>query len=50
MAHIAVSVSKAFITLGIGNAKFIKGVDISTKAICAITLVADIVGFYLYVC
>ena len=50
MAHIAVSTSKAFITLGVGNAKFIKGVDISTKAICVITLVADIVGFYLYVC
>lgn len=50
MVHIAVSGSKPFITLGIGNAKFIKGADIAIKAICAITLIADIIGFYLHVC
>ena len=50
MAHIAVSVSKAFITLGIGNARFIRTADIVVKAICGITLIADITGFYLFVC
>lgn len=50
MAHIAVSGSKAFIALGIGNAKFIKGVDIGVKLICAVTAIADIIGFYLHVC
>lgn len=49
MAHVAVSTSKAFITLGIGDAKFIKRVDILTKVICVITLIADVVGFFLYV-
>ena len=48
MAHIAVSTSKAFITLGIGNAKFVKRMDIAVKLLCAVTLIADIVGFYLY--
>ena len=50
MSHIAVSGSKAFITLGIGNAKFVKRADIVIKVICAITLIADIIGFYLHVC
>ena len=49
LMHVAVSVSKAFITLGIGNAKAIKAIDIAVKMLCAVTLVADIVGFYLYV-
>ena len=48
LVHIAVSTSKAFITLGIGNAKTIKVIDISAKAICAVTLIADVIGFYLY--
>lgn len=48
LAHVAVSGSKAFITLGIGNAKFIKIADIIIKVICLITLVCDLVGFYLY--
>ena len=47
-AHVAVSTSKAFITLGIGNAKFIKVADIVTKVVCIFTLISDIVGFYLY--
>lgn len=50
MSHIAVSGSKAFITLGIGNAGFIKCADICIKVICAITVIADIIGFYLHVC
>ena len=47
LMHLAVSGSKAFITLGIGNARFIKAADIIIKVICAITLVIDVVGFYL---
>ena len=50
MAHVAISTSKAFITLGIGNAKFVGRADIVIKALCAATLIADIIGFYLYVC
>ena len=49
LTHAAVSTSKAFITLGIGNAKFVKGVDIAIKVICGATLVACVVGFYLHV-
>ena len=48
LAHVAVSTSKAFITLGIGNAKFVKAVDIVIKVICAATLIAALTGFYLY--
>jgi hypothetical protein len=48
LMHTAVSTSKAFITLGIGNVKTVKVIDITIKVICALTLVADIVGFYLY--
>ena len=49
MAHVAISTSKAFITLGIGSAKFIKTAGIATKVICGATLIADIIGFYLFV-
>ena len=48
LVHTAFSTSKAFITLGIGNARTVKVIDVFMKVICAITLVADIVGFYLY--
>ncbi|MBR5478758.1 MAG: hypothetical protein IKU84_01110 [Clostridia bacterium] len=48
LMHTAISTSKAFITLGIGNATFIKTADIVIKVICGATLVADIVGFYIY--
>ena len=34
MSHVAVSGSKAFITLGIGNATFVKRLDIVIKLIC----------------
>lgn len=47
LAHVAVSTSKAFITLGIGNAKSIKIIDIVIKIICVLTIIASIVGFYL---
>ena len=50
LAHVAVSTPKALITLGFGNTKFIKISGIVIKVICIATLVADIVGFYLYVC
>ena len=47
LAHIAVSTSKAFITLGIGNAKFIKVVNIVMKVICGATFIAGVIGIYL---
>ena len=50
MSHVAVSGSKAFITLGIGNAAFVKRLDIVIKLICVITLAADVIGFYLHIC
>lgn len=49
LSHVAVSTSKAFITLGIGNVKFIKFVDITIKVICVATFIAALTGFYLYV-
>lgn len=48
LAHVAVSFSKAFITLGIGNATFIKVTDVLMKMLCAAVLIADVAGFYLY--
>ena len=50
LLHTAISTSKAFITLGIGNAKFIKVADIVMKVLCIVTLIADVTGFYLFVC
>ena len=50
LAHTAISTSKAFITLGIGNAKVVKAAEIIIKVICAATLIADVIGFYLFVC
>lgn len=48
MAHIVVSTSKAFITLGIGSARFINLVNIVIRVICGMVLIADIVGFYTF--
>jgi hypothetical protein len=48
MVHVAVSVSKALITLGIGSARLVKAVDIAVKVVCGITLIADVIGFYLH--
>ena len=50
LAHVAVSTPKACITLGFGNAKFIHTFGIVIRVICIATLVADVVGFYLFVC
>jgi hypothetical protein len=47
LVHVAVSTSKALITLGVGSAKLVKCVDILVKGICAATLVAGVIGFYL---
>ena len=49
LMHTAISTSKALITLGIGNAKFVKVANVVMRALCGITLIADLVGFYLYV-
>ena len=49
LMHTAVSVDKAFITLGIGNAKFVKAVSIVTKLICAAILIAAVAGLYVYI-
>lgn len=48
LMHTAISTSKALIGLGIGNAKLIKISDIAMKVLCGLTLIADVVGFYLY--
>jgi hypothetical protein len=48
LVHAAVSTSKAFVTLGIGNARFIKVVDIVVKVICLATLIAALTGFYTF--
>ena len=50
MAHTAISAGRAFITLGIGDMKVFKVVNIAVKVICATTLIADVIGFYLFVC
>ena len=50
LLHTAVSSSKALITLGIGSAKAIKVADRVIKVLCVVTLIADITGFYLFVC
>ena len=49
-AHTAISTGRAFITLGIGDVKAFKVVNVAVKVICAATLIADVVGFYLFVC
>ena len=45
--HVAISGSKAFITLGIGNAKFIKIVDRVIAILCMFIFIASIIGVYL---
>jgi hypothetical protein len=47
LMHLAVSMSKAFITLGIGSAKLVKAIDIIMPVICGITFIGAVVGFYL---
>ena len=48
LAHVSVSASKALVTLGIGNARIVKVINIVTRLICGATLIADVIGFYLY--
>ena len=47
LAHISVSVSKAMITLGIGNAKAVKAVDVIMKLLCIVIFAAAVTGFYM---
>jgi hypothetical protein len=47
LSHVAVSGSKAIITLGIGSAKVVKVVDVVIKVICIATFIASVIGFYL---
>ncbi|MBQ1229659.1 MAG: hypothetical protein IIX80_01370 [Clostridia bacterium] len=49
LAHAAVSTDKALITLGIGNARFVKAVGVIMRVICAATLIAAVIGVYLYI-
>lgn len=49
LAHAAVSTDKALITLGIGNAGFVKAVGVIMRVICAATLIAAVIGVYLYI-
>jgi hypothetical protein len=45
--HLSVSTGRALITLGIGTAKTVRIVDLVMKVLCAATLVAAVIGFYL---
>ena len=47
LLHVAVSSSKAFITLGIGNTKFVKIFDRLMYVICGLIFIAGFVGLYL---
>ena len=47
LSHVAVSGSKAMITLGIGSAKTVKVVDVVIKIICIATFIASVIGFNL---
>jgi hypothetical protein len=49
LAHTAVSTDKALITLGIGHAGLVKAVGVIMRIVCAATLIAAVIGFYLYV-
>jgi hypothetical protein len=44
--HVAISTSKAFITLGVGNAKFIKVVDIIMYIIFIVLFLSSLNGLY----
>ena len=47
LTHIAASTGKALITLGIGDTKFIKAVNIAMRVICGATWIAGVIGIYL---
>lgn len=48
LTHTAISISKAFITLGIGSAKTVKLVGRVAKVFCGVTLVICVISFYIY--
>ena len=48
LAHVSVSASKALITLGIGSTRLVKVIDVAVKLLCIVTLILDVIGFYLY--
>ena len=47
-AHVALSTGKALTTLGVGNAKVIKAVNIVMKVLCAAALIFGVVSLYIY--
>lgn len=47
LSHASVSVSKALVTLGVGNATAVRVVDAVMGILCGATFVAGVVGFYL---
>lgn len=47
LSHVAISTGKALITLGIGNAKSIRVVNLVMKVICGVTWIAGVIGIYL---
>lgn len=47
LAHVSISCSKALITLGIGNARAVRYVDIITRILCGVIFIACVTGFYL---
>ena len=47
LSHVAVSGSKAMITLGIGSAKVVNATDVVIKVLCVATFVASVIGFYI---
>ena len=48
LMHVAISASKALVTLGVGNAKAIKIIDVIIKAACVAVLAFDLIGFYTF--
>ena len=47
LAHVSISTGKALITLGLGNTRTIRIVDIAMRVLCLSTFAASLIGFYL---
>lgn len=47
LAHVSVSVGRAFVTLGVGNARAIGIINVAIKVLCCTIFVAGVVGFYI---
>lgn len=47
LAHVSVSAGRALITLGIGNARAIRIINVAIKALCCAIFVAGVIGFYI---